>query len=1248
MPPQTGKKAQAFTHSLESKTALGLLDAYAARYAQGLTKAASQEAVVGGIAPGAAAFFAAAVFRQAQSSVLFVCPSNREAEKLARESALFCSESYPLKASQILFFPAYENLPYSEGGIHLDCIAQRIRCLDQIISNAEPRLLFCSSDALLRKLPKSKALYELAVSLSKEQEYAPLKLLKDLTALGYTRTERVEAPGEICQKGSILDLYPVNFSRPIRIDYFDDLIETIAFFDVESQRTGETLELKDPNSSLSILPCGELVLNTKQSQELFKKLRQNTKAKQKLPLWAQHEQLWHGHTNTDILSQWHYPGLEFLFPLVSESCSLLDYFTEPLQIYLYPGLEVKESFARIRREFTKLYEQKKTEQFCLPPEDLLYDPLASLTKKKQGLQKKQGKQEEQEEYEKQGSKAKPSRQGFPHLIEVNPYGQTPTGIQDTSSVRGKISELCPKIIELIENSHQVCISSPHQNQLRRIAGFFQNENNIRIQYCDSIAELPPKADRQTLYLLCSPKEQGFSIPELQFYLLSDSELFGRTYQRRIRTKRSGSSPIESFLDLKEGSYVVHLIHGIGRFIGLEKVKTMNKERDFLVLEYADRDKLYVPLDQISMVQQYAAPTEKPRLDSLGKASFKKVKAKVQKKIEELAAELLRLQALRSSRKGCQFPPDSPWQEDFEANFPYEETPDQLTAIEAVKADMQKAQPMDRLVCGDVGYGKTEIAIRAAFKAAVAGRQAAFLAPTTILAWQHYKNLKARFQNYPISVDWISRFRTASETTQVKKALQMGKLDIVVGTHALLSEKIQIKNLGLLIVDEEQRFGVSHKEAIKRLRNLVDVITLTATPIPRTLHMSLAGIRDLSIIESPPKERLPIESYVMEERDSIISQAILREKERQGQVFYLHNRIASIERAAERIMKLVPQASLAVLHGRMNEEEIEDTLLAFQEQRFDILVTTSIIENGIDIPNVNTLIVDQAELFGLSQLYQIRGRVGRSHRQAYAYFLYPPQSALSEASQKRLNTILEYQELGSGFKVAMRDLEIRGAGNILGREQSGHIIELGYELYIKLLQQAIQELRGEKIEVEQSCAMHLHTDFFIPEEYITDVRQRIEFYKRFEAAKEESEIEELCTEMEERFGPMDSITEIFVKTERLRSLAQRAGFISIQRAAPNKYEFRIGDNFRIEPQNLIRCIQENPGLSVRAAQKDTLFYQIQGQSASLGNLDNSLGNSIDDPINELSAVTRQLLDQARAEKMKKGSKKVKQVKTTLKV
>ena len=1142
-----------------------LIESYIQKHAAALLNAEQLTGYgieIGGISRGALGFWAAAVLQHTQRSVLLVLPNNMQAQDAVDECALF------LDASQLLFFPGYANIPYAEGGIDAENMYARVNCLDSILNDVSPKLICTSTDALLRRLPLPTRLYAHAIALRKNLQYAPLRLIADLIELGYKRVERVEAVGEVCSKGSIVDIYPVNMKQALRIDYFDDHIESLRTLDITSQRSQNMLE----GTELSILACSELVLNKKESAELFQHFAEADKRQLKLPFWSRTSA-----NKGQILTQLHHAGLEHFFTLVMPSCSLLDYFLAdkaPILMY-YPALEVQESAARIWREFKTIYAEQNEHLFCLEPGKLIIQ----LPRFKS---------------EGNGHTRAAANQSYT-IMNVHPYGNSATGIQDNSSIRGKLSDVRQKIAQLVHDGYYAVLSSAYPAQLRRMASFFrdmQGEKDVQIKAIQNMSQLKQSKDKKTLYTIISRQDDGFAIPELKFYFITDSEIFGRAYRRRTRSKRGGSAPIASFIDLNEGDYVVHLTHGVGRFIALEKVKTMGKGRDFLLLEYAAKDRLYVPLDQISLVQKYVAPTEKPRLDSLGKASFKKIKQRVAGKVQELAQELLRLQALRQSRKGYRFPPDSVWQEEFEAAFPYVETPDQLNAIEVVKKDMEATQPMDRLICGDVGYGKTEIAIRAIFKAVLAGRQVAFIAPTTILALQHYQTLQQRFADYPISVDWISRFRTGAEVRAIKAALKNAKLDVVVGTHALLSESIVIPKLGLLVIDEEQRFGVSHKEAIKRLRELVDVLTLSATPIPRTLHMSLIGIRELSIIETPPQERLAVQTYVMEYDDAIVRETILREKERQGQVFYLHNRINSIEDMADRILTLVPEARLAVLHGRMEDEEIEDTLLRFQEKKIDVLLTTTIIENGIDMPNVNTLIVDRAHTFGLSQLYQLRGRVGRSTRQGYAYFLYAGRSILHEVAQKRLNTILEYQELGSGFKVAMRDLEIRGAGNVLGVEQSGHIIDVGYELYLNLLSEAIQALRGAKVEIEQSCSVQLHTDFYIPDTYIHDVRQRIEFYKRFAAARAEAEITELEQEMQERFGVCDKTTAVFIQQERLRVMAQQIGLIALQRLSKTKVELRVGEALRVPHANLVRCLHENPRLSLRAGQNGLLFYQLQ--------------------------------------------------------
>nr|MBP7585958.1 transcription-repair coupling factor [Spirochaetota bacterium] len=579
----------------------------------------------------------------------------------------------------------------------------------------------------------------------------------------------------------------------------------------------------------------------------------------------------------------------------------------------------------------------------------------------------------------------------------------------------------------------------------------------------------------------------------------------------------------------------------------------------------------------------------PRIDSLGKKSaWNRIREKVQKSVEELAKDLIRIYAQRRAVKGYQFPPDTYWQEEFESKFEYEETPDQITCIEDVKDDMEKAQPMDRLVCGDVGFGKTEVAIRAAFKAVMAGRQVAVLVPTTILAMQHFSTFTKRFSDYPVGVDMISRFRSRQEMAGVKAKLAAGTLDIVIGTHALLAKDVSFKNLGLLVIDEEQRFGVRHKEQIKKIRTLVDVLTLSATPIPRTLHMSLAGIKDISIIQTPPENRQSIETYVLEDNPDIMRDAVLKELERGGQVFYVHNRVETIDIQARLLKELVPEASFCVAHGQMRELELEDVMLDFLEGKYDVLVSTTIIESGLDIPNVNTIIVNRADAFGLSQLYQLKGRVGRSVRKAYAYLFYPMNIPLSETAQKRLQVISEYSELGSGFKVAMKDLEIRGSGNILGREQSGDIMDVGFDLYVQMLEDAVRALKGEKPLRAFRTPVFVKTDFYIPESYIADGRQKMELYKRFESCDSLAEVEALEAEVADRFGAMPREVRILVEIEKIRTMASNLEIDEIieDRKA---VKIRISSNARVDRSRIAQLLKKDRRLLIDRGDREVLVF-----------------------------------------------------------
>lgn len=1109
--------------------------------------------VLTGISPAARAFTAASFFQQRlgskkSGSVLCITASGREAEELASEALLF------LDADRVARLPGFDAIPYEFAGISADTCRERMRLFERL-RRGEPMLVFAGMEAVLRTVPDPARLSRSMIEL--EPGDTPKNFTHTLVSLGYARSETCELPGEFTVKGSILDVYPVNEDYGLRFDFFDDEVESIRSFSPDTQKSGDRLE------KAVILSAGEIHLDAGETKKLRDMLASLPGDLAK-PEWLEDP-------HSPVLSVMHHEGLQDLFPLVLPRASVLDWFgKEPLILLAAPD-ELRDAEARTRRDVHAMFEKERTVRVCAPPETLLVPESVFDLKNTVELRETEFGVEP----------------GTSNLFQK-------TELRMVEGFGGRMKAARETIGGAARSGQTVVITSPYQAQLTRIASLFGRDDGVQVQTVEPPLRPPPGGG---LYLVRSSHRQGFRLPELGLYLWSDNDVFGRSYRRQTRFKKAGSSPIESFLDLKEKDYVVHVNHGVGRFLALERVTAAGRERDFLVLEYADGDRLFVPLDQISMVQKYIAPVEKPRLDSLGRASFKKVRARVAEKIEEFAEELLETYAVRASQRGITFPEDTAWQEEFEADFPFEETPDQMSAIEAVKRDMESPRPMDRLVCGDVGYGKTEVAVRAAFKAVMAGRQAVVICPTTILALQHYRTFSDRYKNYPVSVEWISRFRTRGEIQAVKEKLEAGEVDVVIGTHALLAKDVKPKNLGLLVVDEEQRFGVVHKEAIKKLRRMVDVITLSATPIPRTLHMSLVGIRDLSIIQTPPRDRLPVQTYVLEDSDTVLKEAIRRELERDGQIFYLHNRIDSIDECAKRIHDLFPGIRIGVLHGQMDDDEIEDVLVDFMERRYDVLVTTAIVENGIDIPNVNTLIVDRADLFGLSQLYQIRGRVGRSNRQAYAYLFYPKGRLMTEESQKRLHAIMEYQELGSGFKVAMRDLEIRGAGNIFGREQSGHIIDVGYELYVKMLDEAVKKLQGRIQEVEVRTSINLNADFFIPEDYIKDTRQRIEFYKRFEGAGSLDEVEELAGEMEERFGKAPESASAFVETEKIRTLASRAGFESVYEEDGGRIQFKAGEHFRVPRERIVDVLKNDSRLQVMAGSADTLYFTPKSKNAA---------------------------------------------------
>jgi len=820
------------------------------------------------------------------------------------------------------------------------------------------------------------------------------------------------------------------------------------------------------------------------------------------------------------------------------------------------SLEPAELAARknhIEKTFADLYEKKRAATLCLPPVDLI-DPDALDRGRKRSI----------------------SLQAF----TVSQHSMK-WQLRSIPNFHGRIKQVREEIAARIEQGWRVVVTTGFEGQAQRLFDLlteFRPDSGFE-EFTDSV-----------LNILISPLKEGVEIAACRLLVMTDHEIFGKSYRKKREFKKKSSRPIDSFLDLKPGDHVVHINHGIGVFRKIERMSAGGVERDFLLIEYAEGDRLYVSLDQITMVQKYiGVEGRKPRIDSLGKKSaWNRIKERVQKSVEEVAAELIKIYSARRALKGFQFPPDTLWQEEFESQFDYEETPDQITAIEDVKDDMENSRPMDRLICGDVGFGKTEVAIRAAFKAVMAGRQVAVLVPTTVLAMQHFTTFKKRFSGYPIEIDMISRFRTSGEIARIKAQLKEGKIDIVIGTHAMLAKDMVIKNLGLLVIDEEQRFGVRHKEQLKRFRTMVDVMTLSATPIPRTMHMAMAGIRDLSIILTPPENRQSIETYVMEDNPDILRMAIMNEIERGGQVFYVHNRVQTIEAHAVMLRELVPEATCAVAHGQMHEHELEDVMIDFMNGTYDVLVSTSIIESGLDMPNVNTIIINRADAFGLSQLYQLKGRVGRSMRKAYAYLFYPKHRPLTEEAMKRLRVISEYSELGSGFKIAMKDLEIRGAGNILGLEQSGNIFEVGFELYLQMLEDAVQQLKGEPVSSQFRTPIFLKTDFFIPDSYIGDEKQKIEFYKRFESCDSAEEVEQVEKEMVDRFGPYPEEVKTLIEIEQIRAMASLLAIDEIMEDS-RSIRITISGTAKVDVKRIVTLMAADRRLSIDQVDRETLVF-----------------------------------------------------------
>ncbi len=1083
-----------------------------------------KEQMISGLAGSSRQVLIAALQKEIDQPILVVTHNMFAAQKIA-EDLQEC-----LSPDQVLLYPANELLAAESAISSPETLAQRIDALQQL-SKGFRGIVVAPYAGVQRYLPIRSVIADSQLTVRSGDELPMENFLRQMTALGYTRTEQVEHKGELSVRGGIVDFYPLIATQAYRVEWFGDEIDSIRTFDPTDQRSQERL------MELVITPCQEYLANearmeaaANQAQhmleaQLDKMTDRTAKDRLRAEIGIEIEKLREHVYFSEI-----YKYISLLYP---ERQTIMDYMPKDTLLVLDEPTRLLETAKQMERDESEwsvhlLASGKSLPQFALAknPDEVLYNrPFPTLYL---SLFLRQ----------------------IPHTQPQNILNMTSRSMQN---FHGQMNVLKTEMERWKKVGAKILM----------LAGSAERMDRMRRVLEDYDIDIP--------VLIEGNLQQGFELPSSQLIVITEGEMFSQKQRKARRTDKrmDNAERIKSYTELKVGDYVVHQNHGIGKYVGIGTLEIAGIHRDYLHIVYAGGDKLSVPIDQVDLIQKYVGNEEKdPKISKLGGAEWTKAKTKARKSVQDIADDLIKLYAERQSAPGYAFSTDSSYQQEFEGMFPYDETRDQLRAIEEIKKDMEQSRPMDRLLCGDVGYGKTEVAVRAAFKSTMDSKQVAVLVPTTILAQQHYETFRERFQGYPINVQVLSRFRSRKEQNETIKGLKNGTVDVVIGTHRLLSQDIIFKSLGLLIVDEEQRFGVSHKEKLKRLKTNVDVLTLTATPIPRTLHMSMLGVRDLSVIETPPENRFPVQTYVVEHSPALVREAIERELARGGQVYYLYNRVQGIYQMAEQINALVPDAKVAVGHGQMSEQELEKTILDFLDGESDVLVSTSIIETGVDIPNVNTLIVHDADKMGLSQLYQLRGRVGRSNRIAYAYFTYQRDKVLTEVAEKRLQSIKEFTELGSGFKIAMRDLSIRGAGNLLGAEQHGFIASVGFDMYSQMLAEEIAkrkaEMGGEEQveEVVVSTLVDLSVDAYLPSEYIYDSIQKIEIYKKVSVVSSLQEADDLIDELIDRFGDLPQAVlnlmsvarlKVYGKMLAIEQISERGDEITMRFAAAQPYK-----------------------------------------------------------------------------------------------
>ncbi len=1128
--------------------------------ARGLTRDPSAHLSLSGLTTTAKALYLVLLWQATERNLIVVVDGNKEAETLGDLVETFFDLLVTSDIPRPQSIPALDVLPSQRLSPHSEISEQRAVGLWRLASHKTTITITPVASALLRTEP-AEFYRQLTLTLRSGEEIPLDDLLAHLVKIGYEKRDPVEMVGEYSLRGGILDIFPAEASKPIRIELFGDLIESIRRFDVETQRSVMKI------AETTLLPLVEYP----RSRELFAQLAEQV----------------------DVASPGDpFPGWEFLTPLVRlRKHSLFSLAQNPLVV-----LDEPDQIATAAERLWKRLDDTDRSFPCPPELNFLGWPeLRESLRRNAELALRELEVITSEDLSNNRSLTVAAQKNE-GLVLRELQGVTSADAESTHlatasrpslAFHGNIQAAVAEARNLVEQGYRVVFFARSLGELERLADIFQEYSvPFQLGLDPADATRPYLAERSyvagsaaSTYLVKGLVRRGVVFPEARIALIGSEDLFDTSdlVAQPGPSKAQLAAFTADLADLKPGDFVVHVTHGIGRFLGIREILQGENKGDFMLLEYAAEAKLYVPLTRMDLVQKYSSGGEgaTPTLDRLGGVTWERTKSRVKAKMRDMADELLKLYAQRKMSEGFGFSPDSNWQREFEDAFEFKETKDQLASIKQIKKDMEATQPMDRLLCGDVGYGKTEVAMRAAFKALGDGKQVAILAPTTVLAFQHYETFRRRFQPFPVQVEMLSRFRDKKEIAQVLTGLEEGKVDIVIGTHRLLSKDVVFKDLGLLVVDEEQRFGVRHKERIKQIKHNVDVLTMSATPIPRTLHMSLLGLRDMSVIETPPKDRLSIHTVVAHFDPQLIRTAIEQELSRGGQVYFIHNRVDSIWMRAASIQEMLPNCRIGVGHGQMGEAELEKALLGFMRHDYDVFVCMTIAENGLDIPLANTMIIENAERYGLSELYQLRGRVGRSNRRAYAYLMVPMDTELSEIARKRLAALKEFSDLGAGFKIAALDLELRGAGNILGGEQHGHIGTVGFEMYIKLLEETVHELKGEEVPLEVHSTLNLGLDIRIPSDYIADEHQRLRAYKRIADAATVEESGELLAELEDRYGPAPEAVRSLLKFSVLKSAAQKLGIEAIDRRA-GALNVKFHQAARIDPARLMSLVTSTEG------------------------------------------------------------------------